>query len=107
MDIRPLPKIFDDVNSRSDAQVLLPLLHRLTSSSDLPLLLVGGEPIGSLPIFASDDATDASRHVVGGNLDLDHLRDLQKSGELKQLIQKAGARVLQSPAGRKKGKNAH
>jgi glutaredoxin-related protein len=52
-----------------DAEVLIPLLHRLTSSTDLPLMLVGGKPVGSMDV----------------------IRELNESGELQKLITNAGA----------------
>jgi hypothetical protein len=46
MNLRPPPTIFD-VDQRADADVLTPLLFRLTSSADLPILLVGGKSVGT------------------------------------------------------------
>jgi hypothetical protein len=44
MNLSPPPIIFE-VDTRADANVLQPLLHRLTSTTTLPILLVGGKPI--------------------------------------------------------------
>lgn len=68
MDLRPAPAIFE-VDQREDAEVLIPLLHRLTSSTDLPLVLIGGKPVGSMAA----------------------IRELNESGELQMLVTNAGA----------------
>lgn len=68
MDLKPPPVAFE-VDQREDAEVLIPLLHRLTSSTDLPLMLVGGKPVGSMDV----------------------IRELNESGELQKLITNAGA----------------
>lgn len=68
MDLHPPPAIFE-VDQREDADVLIPLLHRLTSSTELPLMLIGGKPIGSMAA----------------------IRELNESGELQILIRNAGA----------------
>lgn len=65
--------------SSEDADVLIPLLHRLTSSTDLPLMLIGGKPVGSM----------------------DTIRDLNESGKLHKLITNAGAVI--DGAKKKKG----
>ena len=52
-----------------DAEVLIPLLFRLTEASELPILLVGGEPVGGL----------------------DEVRALEASGQLRPLIAESGA----------------
>ena len=57
--------------SQEDGDVLIPLLYRLTSSTELPLLLIGGKPVGSM-------AT---------------IRELNESGELRTMITNAGAVV--------------
>lgn len=61
-----------------DSEVLIPLLHRLTSSTDLPLMLIGGKSVGSIAA----------------------IRELNESGELHMLITNAGAAL----DGRKKKK---
>ncbi|KAG2064322.1 hypothetical protein BDR04DRAFT_1130812 [Suillus decipiens] len=68
MDLQP-PAVAFEVDQREDADVLVPLLHRLTSSADLPLMLIGGKPVGSIDV----------------------IRELNDSGELQKLITKAGA----------------
>ena len=57
---------------RSDADVLAPLLMRLTGADSLPIMFVGGEPIVR---------------------DMDEFRALRDSGELKTRISEAGAVV--------------
>jgi glutaredoxin-related protein len=68
MNLHPAPTIMD-VDIRDDAEVLKPMLLRLTASSDLPILLVGGQPIGSITV----------------------IRDMIESGELQRRIYEAGA----------------
>ena len=98
MNLRPSPAIFD-VDQRGkqlaghsftncsiffllteDAEVLIPLLHRLTSTTELPLVLIGGKPVGS---FAT-------------------VRELKESGELAKMITDAGA-IIDGGAKKKKG----
>lgn len=69
MNLSPPPTIFD-VDLRDDAQVLGPLITRLTTT-ELPVLLIGGKPVGSI----SD------------------IRALKESGELQTMIAAAGAVV--------------
>lgn len=78
LDLRPPPVVIE-VDQREDSDVLIPLLHRLTSSTDLPLMLIGGKPIGSM----------------------DTIRDLNESGKLQKLITNAGAVI--DGAKKKKG----
>ncbi|KAJ7139056.1 hypothetical protein C8R44DRAFT_727166 [Mycena epipterygia] len=68
MNLRPPPFVID-VDTRDDVQVLTPMLKRLTASPDLPILLIGGKPVGSV----------------------DQIRDMVVSGELQRLIKSAGA----------------
>ncbi|EIM81302.1 uncharacterized protein STEHIDRAFT_125560 [Stereum hirsutum FP-91666 SS1] len=81
MHLRPSPTIFD-LDERADAQVLVPLLYRLTSSDSLPILLIGGTPVGSI----------------------DAIRELDASGELKKMVTEAGAVI--DGAKRKKGRRS-
>ncbi|KAK7043214.1 hypothetical protein VNI00_008568 [Paramarasmius palmivorus] len=66
--LQPPPTIID-VDMRDDSEVLTPLLYRLTSSAELPILLIGGKPIGTTEVF----------------------REKAASGELQQQIREAGA----------------
>ncbi|KAG6857704.1 hypothetical protein H0H87_004120 [Tephrocybe sp. NHM501043] len=68
LNLRPMPTIMD-VDIRDDAVVLEPIIHRLTSSPQLPVLLVGGKSVGSV----------------------EEIRNLEKSGRLRDLILAAGA----------------
>nr|GAT46887.1 predicted protein [Mycena chlorophos] len=68
LNLRPPPMIMD-VDMRDDAEVLMPLLARLADTPELPILLVGGQPMGSM----------------------DDIRRELKSGELKRQISAAGA----------------
>ncbi|KAG6837843.1 hypothetical protein H0H93_016211 [Arthromyces matolae] len=78
MSLRPSPTIID-VDIRDDAKVLEPILYRLTSSLELPILLVGGAPVGSI----------------------DEIRALESSGQLRQMITAAGAVIDGSKKARK------
>jgi|SRR5712672_2783307 len=87
MDLKPPPTIFD-IDQRgqlsqdpnlplrtksslflADADVLTPLLFRLTDLTELPILLIGGTSVGSI----------------------DNIRQLDADGRLKDLVIKAGA----------------
>ena len=68
MYLKPAPTIID-IDVRDDADVLKPILARLTSSTELPILLVNGKPVGSI----------------------EDIRELVKSGELQEMIETAGA----------------
>jgi hypothetical protein len=54
--------------SLADAEVLTPVLFRLTNATELPILLIGGSPVGSV----------------------DKIRELNADGKLKTLIIDAG-----------------
>lgn len=66
--LKPAPTIID-VDIRDDAEVLEPLVQRLASAEELPVLIVGGTIVG----------------------DIASIRALYDSGELKQRISDAGA----------------
>jgi len=66
--LAPAPTIID-IDIRDDFDVLRPIIHRLTSTTELPVLLIGGKSVGSM----SD------------------IRALHKSGELQKRITEAGA----------------
>ncbi|KAI0279390.1 hypothetical protein BGY98DRAFT_915886 [Russula aff. rugulosa BPL654] len=68
MDLKPPPTIFD-VDQRADADVITPLLFRLTNATELPILLIGGKPVGSM----------------------DTIRELNSTWTLKALALEAGA----------------
>lgn len=68
MYLKPEPTIID-VDVRDDADVLTPIITRLTPSPGLPVLLIGGKYIGSV----------------------DQIRALYKSGELRKLVAESGA----------------
>ncbi|KDR75118.1 hypothetical protein GALMADRAFT_69361 [Galerina marginata CBS 339.88] len=78
--LRPAPTIID-VDVRDDAEILMPMLSRLTSSPELPLLIIGGKPILS---------------------SVSKIRALEKSGELQKMITSAGSIV--NGAKKKKGR---
>ncbi|EMD37672.1 hypothetical protein CERSUDRAFT_114315 [Gelatoporia subvermispora B] len=79
MYLRPAPTIIE-VDQRPDEDVLAPLLFRLTSTSELPILLIGGRTVGSMQ----------------------EIRYLRNKGELQRMISDAGAVI--DGAKRKKGK---
>lgn len=58
-----------DVDIRDDAEVLKPLIERLTSAHDLPVLLIGGKSAGTI----------------------EEIRAMHKSGALQQQMTEAGA----------------
>ncbi|KAJ3906061.1 hypothetical protein F5879DRAFT_898334 [Lentinula edodes] len=68
MNLYPAPTIID-VDIRPDADVLKPMLMRLTSLSDLPILIIGGKPVGSIT----------------------EVREMAETGELQRRIREAGA----------------
>ena len=68
MRLRPAPTIID-VDIRDDADVLTQIIVRITSSSSLPVLLIGGKYVGSI----------------------DHIRALNQTGKLRELIALSGA----------------
>ncbi|KAI0067164.1 hypothetical protein BV25DRAFT_1867714 [Artomyces pyxidatus] len=80
MKLRPPPTIFE-VDQRADAQVLVPMLFRLTNATDLPILLVGGVSVGTI----------------------DDIRELDARGQLKTLVSRAGA-VIDGGKKTKKGR---
>ncbi|KZT40754.1 hypothetical protein SISSUDRAFT_982844 [Sistotremastrum suecicum HHB10207 ss-3] len=82
MNTKPGPLIFD-IDQRGDARVLTPLLHRLTATTSLPIVLIGGKPVGPT-------ITD--------------LRSMRDSGELRKLVHEAGAELVSSQKKNKKGR---
>jgi len=79
--LRPAPTIIE-VDQRVDEGVLAPLLFRLTGKSELPILLVGGRPLGTL----------------------EEIRYLKKKGELQRMVTAAGAELY---GARRKQKKLH
>lgn len=86
MHLNPAPLVVE-VDQREDAQVLLPLLTRLTHVPSLPILLIGGQAVGI-------DAPDI-KSLMG------EIRKLHDNGELTRRVAEAGATVQ---PGKKKGK---
>ncbi len=70
LNLKPSPTIIE-VDTREDSEVLIPMLERLTSVHGLPILIVGGEIVGSTQ----------------------EILTLAESGELKKAITAAGAQV--------------
>ena len=68
MNLKPAPTIVD-VDIREDAEVLKPIISRITSSPDLPVLLIGGKYVGPI----------------------ENIRALHASGELRKLVAASGA----------------
>ena len=86
-----------------DADVIVPLVQRLTNSTELPILLIGGQTVGSpfLTGSAADspgiiDQTMSARSVF------ERVQGLHGSGELDKLIQNAGGII--GGAKKKKGR---
>jgi hypothetical protein len=71
--LKPLPTTID-VDQRPDAHVLRPLLHRLTGTTQLPLVILAGEPIEVKTLFMYDEAEtlgpllESAGAVVNGSL---------------------------------------
>ncbi|KAL4080395.1 hypothetical protein V8B97DRAFT_1932190 [Scleroderma yunnanense] len=86
MNLKPSPLVFE-IDQREDASVLTPLLRRLTGVPTLPILLIGGKPIG----------------VGARDLDslMEQIQGLEDSGELKSMILRAGAGINPRTKGRK------
>lgn len=81
LNLAPAPTYFD-VDSRADALIVEPLLARLTHDHELPVLLVAGEPLGTV----------------------EELRMLNADGKLAELVTAAGAKV---DGKKKKGGRKH
>lgn len=79
LNLYPAPTIID-VDVREDAEVLKPLLARLTHTDQLPILLIGGKVFGST----------------------DELRTVFEDGSIKQLFEDAGAIVNGAKKGKKR-----
>lgn len=79
MYLSPAPVIVD-VDMRDDAEVLSPILARLTPVTDMPILLVGGKVIGTL----------------------EEIKEMARDGRLARAVSEAGAVV--NGAKKKKGK---
>ncbi|KZT71797.1 hypothetical protein DAEQUDRAFT_723889 [Daedalea quercina L-15889] len=79
--LSPAPTIVE-VDQRVDEAVLAPLLFRLTGAAELPILLVGGRPLGTP----------------------EEIRYLKKKGELQRMIGAAGTEVY---GAKKKQKKLH
>lgn len=63
LNLKPSPTIID-VDMRDDADVLLPMLRRLTSSDELPILIVSGRPMGSLQDIREKNDDGTLRRVI-------------------------------------------
>ncbi|KAF5351703.1 hypothetical protein D9756_007654 [Leucocoprinus leucothites] len=68
--LKPTPTIID-VDVRDDADVLIPMLHRLTSIHEFPILIVAGRLVGTL----------------------EDVRQMNNNGTLRQMIAQSGARI--------------
>ncbi|KAJ8507886.1 hypothetical protein ONZ45_g9779 [Pleurotus djamor] len=98
--LTPKP-IYIDVDVRNDAEVLEPLLKRITGETGLPMLLIGGEvfkpPIvedgeaSKKPIF--DPLTNGNSNQMYDTSLLEHIKATDKSGELGTLFDVAGVTV--------------
>ena len=83
--------------------MIVPLVHRLTNSTELPVVLIGGKTIG-FPFTVKDvvnsgliDQTMSARSVF------ERIKGLHGNGELDKLIQSAGGII--GGGKKKKGKN--
>ena len=69
-DLSPPPTIIE-VDQRTDSEVTIPLLKRLTGAEQLPVAIIGGNPIRSIQEF----------------------RALVKSGALNDMVAASGAKI--------------
>lgn len=90
----PRPLIWE-VDARADKHVIVPTLMRLTNSTDLPILLVGGQTIGLSTDPSAETDINSARKI------LSRVQDMQKSGELEHLLRDAGA-IIDGSARKKK-----
>lgn len=70
LNLYPDPTIID-VDQRTDSDVTMPLLKRLTGAEQLPVVIIGGQPVRSMKEF----------------------RTLVESGSLKELVTASGAKI--------------
>ncbi|KIJ67772.1 hypothetical protein HYDPIDRAFT_173539 [Hydnomerulius pinastri MD-312] len=89
MHLQPSPLVFE-VDQREDAPVLIPLLNRLTHVPTLPILLIGGQPVGT-------EAEDTKSLMAV-------IRGLHESGELSRMVLEAGAKLDSGKRRGRKGK---
>lgn len=81
MDLKPPATIFDvdqrgpclrlislfivaNLISSADADVITPLLFRLTDATELPILLIGGKPVGSMDTIRELNSTRTLRALA-------------------------------------------
>lgn len=76
MHLKPTPLVVE-VDQREDGHVLSPLLTRLTHVPSLPVLLIGGQPVGT-------DASDRKDLMA-------EIRRLHENGDLARRIVEAGS----------------
>jgi hypothetical protein len=81
LNLLPGPTVFN-IDERPDADVLEPLLFRLTNATSFPVLIIGGAPVGGLA----------------------EVRTMDKEGTLPRLIEIAGAKI---DGKKKKGGRKH
>lgn len=61
--LKPSPTIID-VDVRDDADVLMPILRRLTASDELPVLIVAGELVGTIEDIRKWKADGTLREMI-------------------------------------------
>jgi hypothetical protein len=75
-----------------DADVIVPLVHRLTNSTEFPVLLIGGQTVG-FP-FTTQNTVNPPE-LIGQTMSarsmFEGIKGLHVSGELDKLIRSAGA----------------
>lgn len=87
-----------------DADVIIPLVYRLTNSTELPVLLIGGQAVG-LP-FLDGSVADSPAIIdqsISARSVFERVKGLHGSGELEKLIQNAGGII----GGKKKKKGRY
>jgi len=74
-----------------DADVIVPLIHRLTNSTELPVLLIGGQTVGFS--FTTQNVVNPPGLIdqkMSARSVFERVKGLHGSGELDKLIQRAG-----------------
>jgi hypothetical protein len=74
-----------------DADVIVPLVHRLTNSTELPVLLIGGRTV-DFPSITGNEANSPAitDQTLSARSAFERIKGLHGSGELDKLIQNAG-----------------
>lgn len=71
--------------------MIVPLIHRLTNSTEFPVLLIGGQTVG-FPLTTKNavNPPDLIDQTMSARSIFERIKGLHGSGELDKLIQSAG-----------------